>query len=151
MSCFKFCFLNFFVVLLSIIVSVSSQAGVSVIVSVPPPSREIVVGPPGYTSCYVVQPGFYNGVWHYKHRVCEYESDAGLRMWINGYWQCGSYRVGGICTGWHWIGSHWANRRDMEFYRRPSHRDYSRHFEHAHVQEHGFRHGYGHENRHEHR
>ena len=157
MLCCKFRFFNIFFGLLSLVVAVSSQAGITVIVSPPPPSREIVVGPPGYTNCYVVQQGFYNGVWKHKHRVCEYEGNRGSRMWVNGYWQCGSYRNGGICTGWQWIGSHWASRRDMEFYRRPSNRNYHRHHGQAQAQvqinEHEERHGYQHrhDNRHGHR
>ena len=69
----------------------------------------------------------------------------------------GSYRAEGICTGWHWIGSHWASRRDMKLYRRPSHRDYSRGYIHARLDERGFRRGHEHghehgeENRHGHR
>jgi hypothetical protein len=133
-----------FVFSLFTITTASLQAGISVIVSVPPAPREIVVGPPGYTTCYVVQPGFYNGVWHYKQRVCEYEGDSGLRMWVNGYWQCGSYRTGGVCMGWHWIGSHWATRSELGFYRRPSHRDYYRHLAHGHGGEYGQAHGYVH-------
>ena len=155
MLCCKFRFLNIIFGLISLVCAASTQAGVTVIVSAPPPSREIVVGPPGYKSCYVVQQGFYNGVWQHKHRVCEYEGNNGSRMWVNGYWQCGSYRAGGICTGWHWIGSHWASRRDMDFYRRPSNRNYHRHHGQVQVQinEHEERnsHQHGHDNRHGHR
>lgn len=140
-------FSNLLVALLSLLVSTSIHAGISVIVSAPPPAREIMVGPPGYTSCFIVQPGFYDGVWHHKHRVCEYNGASGQRIWVNGYWQCGSYRAGGICTGWHWIGSHWANRHDMGLYRRSLHG----HNTHVHVQEQRRRYEHGHGNEHGHR
>ncbi len=150
MSYVKYRFSNLAVALLSLLSSTSIQANISVIVSVPPPAREIIVGPPGYTRCYTVQPGFYNGVWHHKHRVCEYNGVSGQRMWVNGYWQCGNYRTGGVCTGWHWIGSHWANRRDIGFYRRSVYRqdtqvqvqEQRRQHEHSHGNEH--RHKYEH-------
>jgi hypothetical protein len=151
----KFRFSNIIFGLTALAISASPQAGVSVIVSAPPPVREIVVGPPGYTTCYVVPAGFFNGVWFHKHRVCEYEGSAGLRIWVNGFWQCGSFRSGGICTGWHWIGSHWANRHDMEFYRREALGNNHRHYAGRQINEHDFRrgneYGHGYEHRHGHR
>lgn len=139
------------------IATTSTYAAITVVVSAPPPPRAIVMGPPGYISCYTVRPGFYNGVWHHTHRVCEYDGNNGFRMWVTGYWQCGSYLPEGRCTGWHWIGSHWATRTEIVLYSRPSHRDYYRHVVYGHGYTHGYRHrdGYEHghegEYRHEHR
>ncbi|WP_173238070.1 hypothetical protein [Legionella antarctica] len=134
------------VILLSLLISTSIQAGLSVVISAPPLAREKIVAPPGYTHCYLVQPGFYNGVWHHKHRVCEYNGTSSQRIWVNGYWQCGSYRTGGICTRWHWIGSHWANRLDRGIYRRAIPGQGTQ----VHVQEqkHQYEHGHGKRHRH---
>ncbi|MDI1352472.1 MAG: hypothetical protein PSV35_06840 [bacterium] len=101
--------------LFSNLLCIGAQAGVTVIVSPAPPLQEIVTIPSGYKTCYFVRPGFYNGVWHYKHRVCEYSVNSGTRMWISGYWQCVSYRPGGRCTNTTWIGSHWAGHHDIEY------------------------------------
>lgn len=146
MITFKSLFTKLSYVLLPIVLMTVSHAGTAVIVSSPPQPRDIVVGPPGYTTCYVVQPGFYNGVWQHKHRVCEYEKGSGLRMWVTGYWQCGSYRAGGVCTGWRWVGSHWASPRDMQLYRKSFHHGSNRRYTHTnihgHINQHGRQHGH---------
>ena len=126
--------------LISTVVAANSQAGISVIVSEPPPPREIIVGPPGYTTCYIVPPRFYNNVWHNKQRVCEYGGARSLKMWIDGYWQCGSFRSGGRCISWHWVDSHWASRSDIEYYRRPSNRVHYRNENRGYPQVHAHEH-----------
>ncbi|CEG58747.1 hypothetical protein [Legionella fallonii] len=151
MNPFKSCISRSVLLSLFTLVTTSAHSGISVIISTPPPPREIVVGPPGYTNCYMVQPGFYNGVWQHKHRVCEYEGNSGLRMWVTGYWQCGRYLPNGRCTGWHWIGSHWATRPEVAFYSRPSHRDYYRHLAYGRGHEHGHRYRHEESYRGEHR
>lgn len=157
---FKLRSLNLGVVLFTLVVATNVQSAVTVIVSAPPPPRAVVVGPPGYTRCFSVPPAFYNGVWHHQQRVCEYGANRSIKMWVNGYWQCGSYRNGGVCTRWNWIGSHWASRQDIDYYRRPAQRNYHRHYAqeearphaYARVEEHGRRHGHGpvYEHRHDH-
>lgn len=112
-----------FCALFSLLLCMSAEARVSVIVSVAPPAQEMIVEPVGYTSCYMIGPGFYNGIWVNQHRVCEYGSGG---VWVGGYWQCGSYRHNGVCTHWLWAGSHWAGRHDAE-YRRPWRHGYDVH------------------------
>ncbi len=90
-------------------------ASVSVVFTAPPPLREIVVEPAGFSRCYVMPQGFYNGAWHYRHRVCEYDNGPNMRLWVSGYWQCVNYLPHGRCLRNAWIPSHWAGARDREY------------------------------------
>lgn len=106
----------FLCALLGVFLSVNTHAGISIIVTAPPPLREVIVEPPGYTSCYVVPQGFYNGIWHYQQRVCEYDNNGGPGLWVAGYWQCTGF-AGDRCTRTAWVSSHWARPRDVEYRR----------------------------------
>jgi hypothetical protein len=138
-------------IVLTSVIAFTAQAGVTVIVSTPPPPREVIIEPEGYSDCFIVPQGFYNGIWNYRHRVCEYDQPSGLGMWIAGYWQCIGFRAGGLCTRWNWAGGHWANRGEMA-YRRPLYRNQYRNRVHGHPggpingqhyrQEHGHGNGY---------
>lgn len=119
---------------LSLLPSSNLQAGVSIIVTAAPPLREVIVEPPGYTSCYIVPQGFYNGIWHYRHRVCEYENNPEVGIWVAGYWQCTDFLPGGRCTRTAWVASHWTHPRDREYRR---YYDWNRHVHHEHGHSHG--------------
>lgn len=125
-----------------------AEAGVAVIVSSPPPAREVVIEPPGYARCFMVEPGFYHGVWHYQHRVCEYNNDSGSGAWVAGYWQCIGFRAGGICARWNWAAGHWANGRDIG-YRRGWHSERFHYENHRNRDQHGHN-RYERSNQHEH-
>ena len=108
--------------------SINAHAGVSIIVTAPPPLREVIVEPAGYTTCYIVPQGFYNGIWHYRHRVCEYDNNPDVGIWVAGYWQCTDFLAGGRCTRTSWVASHWTHPRDREYRR---YYDWNRH-QHRH-------------------
>lgn len=113
----------------SLFTSLTAQAGISVVVTASPPLREVIVEPAGYTRCYIEPQGFYRGVWHYRHRVCEYAQDDGLQVWVSGYWQCVNYLPNGRCMRNAWIQSHWAVPVENEYrvaYQRYPGRHYGR-------------------------
>ena len=142
----------------------SAEAGISVIITTPPPLQEIVVEPVGYSRCYSVPAGFYQGIWHYEHRLCEYDEDSGV--WVAGYWQCGRVAPGGRCMRTVWVRSHWAVPEDREYeiswdrqrhYHNPhaygyahgnyrSNRRYENEHGHAYAQGHGPRYEHGNTN-----
>lgn len=120
-----------------LMISVSAQAHVSIIISLPPPAREIVVEPAGYSNCYVYPAGFYNGVWNYPHRVCEYNRNPEVRIWVAGYWQCPRYLSNGVCTHRVWIRNHWARHGEREYngyaHHHYYHSDHSSHYRHRYY------------------
>lgn len=95
--------------------SFTANTGISLVLTAAPPLREVIVEPAGYTRCYIVPQGFYRGIWHYRHRICEYASEGDLRVWISGYWQCVNYLANGRCMRTAWVESHWAVPVDREY------------------------------------
>lgn len=102
-------------IVLSLFSQSQAQAHISVIITAAPPPRAIVVEPRGYSRCYTVPQGFYNNVWHYRHRVCEYPDPKGFRMWVSGYWQCVGFDLRGRCTRTYWLDGHWADLEDPDY------------------------------------
>jgi len=120
-------------VLVSVIMCGAAEARrMHVVVSTPPPMREVVPAPGGYADCYEVGPGFYHGVWANRYRVCEYNDNPYGEAWVSGYWRCDRYRgYDGVCLDWNWVPSHWTARRGFEFQAIPPHY-FKKHNHHHH-------------------
>lgn len=103
--------------LCSLYLSSNAQAQISIVISTPPPppAQAVVVEPPGFTNCYFIESGFYDGIWQYGHQVCEYTSGPAYQIWVAGYWQCPYYGNGGICARWRWAPGHWANNYEINY------------------------------------
>lgn len=111
-------FTKFFLLLSFFLISFSTYARVTVIISTPPAAQEVVYAPGGYTQCYWIQGRFHHGVWIPEHQVCEYGNVTAGNVWVSGYWQCVSYQpYSGVCQGWDWIPAHWATVNEYEYQR----------------------------------
>lgn len=105
----------FLSILVSHLICTEVKAAVTIIITPAPRAQEVIVTPPGYSQCYMLEDGFYNGVWQYRHRVCEYPQNMNTQTWVSGYWQCARYLAGGRCTATTWVASHWLRRDDREY------------------------------------
>jgi hypothetical protein len=88
--------------------SMNAMANVKIIFATVPPDREVIMPPRGYANCQTVAPGFYDGIWINKHRVCNYSRHRGT--WVSGYWQCSKVKRG-FCARWDWAPSRWEGAR----------------------------------------
>lgn len=89
---------------------IHAKTSINVVLTPAPRAQEVIVVPAGYSRCYQVASGFYDGVWQYQHRVCEYPQQ---KSWVSGHWQCTRYRPNGYCTQQIWLKGHWLYHKQL--------------------------------------
>lgn len=81
------------------------------VVLVPPRPMEAAYVPQGYVQCMNVPAGWHGTYWMPEHKVCQYQREEKVVVWVGSYWRCDSYRASaGVCTDWRWMPGHWAER-----------------------------------------
>jgi len=105
-----------FLILFSVI-CINSFASTKIVLTAPG-YKEIVVKPRGNAKCHVIPKGFYDGVWHERHKVCNYGRARG--SWVAAHWQCTKLNQANRCVRWDYVPSQWQGKK-VAVYGNPSH------------------------------